>query len=533
MTKIVVIPGGFHPFHAGHLSLYKSAKEAFPDADVYVAATDDQKKRPFPFAIKEKLAKIAGVDTGHFIQVKSPFKAEEITRKYNPNQDILIFVRSEKDKNEQPKPGGTKKDGSPSYFQPYNAKHLQPFSKHGYIAYLPTVEFGPGITSASEIRAMWPTLSTKEKGKLVAQLYPNILEKNNAAKLLANIVKLLDVGMTGTEEISEGFQKDEHNLMYRYDDVSGRLKEAMISNHKERSAHSEGYRESQEAALKAAGIIRSKFDPKKFVQKQNDKWVQVFPYGKPKDETGEQVNEVSAGTALAAAGKRGLRATGKLAKVPIGAALAVASGLGSAAAELPNVSNATRKQWRDLATRAADGTVGLVKKAGTQAGKAVTNLGRAATKALGEANLEPKLAEVNHSKVYRMINALAIACVKGQTPDIRAYVEEQVKNDTFWSDYIDDATRALQMHINNKNQVDYDMPVVAVEQAVEAVAQNIVDYMENPMNFVPGNGVKRGTLHVDTSKLADAVILQAIKKVTGVDITKEDVAKGKDYISEK
>jgi len=197
------MPGGFHPFHAGHYSLYKAAKDAFPGADVYVAATNDTKKRPFPFAIKEKLAKIAGVEPGRFVQVKSPFKADEITSQYDPNKDVLVFVRSEKDKSEQPKPGGTKKDGSPAYFQPYHPRHLQPFSKHAYIAYLPTVEFGPGIRSASEIREMWPTLSVKEKGKLVAQLYPNVLDKKHPAKLLANIVKMIDMGMGAGEELSK------------------------------------------------------------------------------------------------------------------------------------------------------------------------------------------------------------------------------------------------------------------------------------------------------------------------------------------
>jgi cytidyltransferase-like protein len=210
MKQIVIMPGGFHPFHAGHASLYNSAKQAFPNSDVYVAATNDQKKRPFPFAIKEKLAKIAGVDPGHFVQVKSPFKADEITKNYDPNKDILVFVRSEKDKNEQPKPGGTKKDGSPAYFQPYNSKNLKPFSKHAYIAYLPTVEFGPGIKSASEIREMWPTLSVKEKGKLVAQLYPSVLDKKHPAKLLANIVKMIDMGMGEQEGVAEGKMKPTH-----------------------------------------------------------------------------------------------------------------------------------------------------------------------------------------------------------------------------------------------------------------------------------------------------------------------------------
>ena len=98
MSTIVVMPGGFHPFHAGHASLYQSALEAFPGAEVYVAATNDTKTRPFPFAIKEKLAKVAGVKPGHFVQVKSPFQPREITSNFDPEQDVLIFVRSEKDK---------------------------------------------------------------------------------------------------------------------------------------------------------------------------------------------------------------------------------------------------------------------------------------------------------------------------------------------------------------------------------------------------------------------------------------------------
>jgi hypothetical protein len=194
------MPGGFHPFHAGHAALYQSAVKAFPNAEVYVAATNDTKTRPFPFAIKEKLAKLAGVAQGHFIQVKSPFKSEEITSHYNPNEDVLIFVRSEKDKTEQPKPGGTKKDGNPAYFQPWTGKNLQPFSKHAYIAYLPTVEFGPGIKSATEIRNAWPNLDDRRKTAMVMSLYP-VTQKN--PKLAANVVKMLDMGMGGQEGVAE------------------------------------------------------------------------------------------------------------------------------------------------------------------------------------------------------------------------------------------------------------------------------------------------------------------------------------------
>lgn len=194
------MPGGFHPFHAGHYALYQSAVKAFPDAEVYVAATNDQSERPFPFALKEKLAKLAGVAPGHFVQVKSPFQAKEITQHYNPEQDVLIFVRSEKDKNESPKPGGIKKDGTPAYFQPWTGKDVQPFSKHAYFAYLPTVKFGPGITSATEIRKAWPTLDDRRKTAMVMSLYP-ATQKN--PKLAQNVVGMFDQVMGGQVEESE------------------------------------------------------------------------------------------------------------------------------------------------------------------------------------------------------------------------------------------------------------------------------------------------------------------------------------------
>lgn len=201
MATIVIMPGGFHPFHAGHYALYRSAVEAFPDADVYVAATSDTSTRPFPFPVKAKLAKLAGVPANRFVQVKSPFRADEITARYNPEQDVLIFVRSEKDAGSPPRPGGTKKDGSPSYLQPWTGKDVEPFARHAYMAYLPTVEFGPGIKSATEIRSAWPQLDDRRKTAFVMSLYP---KTQNNPKLAANVVGLLDAAI-GTLEENQGW----------------------------------------------------------------------------------------------------------------------------------------------------------------------------------------------------------------------------------------------------------------------------------------------------------------------------------------
>jgi len=204
MKKIVVLPGGYHPYHAGHYSLYKAAEEKFPDADIYLAATNDTKTRPFPFEIKKKLAQLAGVNPDQFVQVKSPFKAEEITQKYDPERDVLIFVRSEKDRSEQPKPGGTKKDGTPSYFQPYETDNLESFNKHAYIDYLPTIEFGPGIKSATEIRNSWPRLNDKQKLAMVMSLYP-ATQKNK--KLAGVAVKMLDAGILDDSLTEQGVEE--------------------------------------------------------------------------------------------------------------------------------------------------------------------------------------------------------------------------------------------------------------------------------------------------------------------------------------
>jgi hypothetical protein len=201
MSTIVIMPGGFHPFHAGHAALYQSAVQAFPGAQVFVAATNDTSNRPFPFAIKEKLAKLAGVAPGHFVQVKSPFRAEEITAQFDPERDRLIFVRSEKDADKQPLAGGVKKDGSLAYLQPLaGQQNIRPFKEHAYMAYLPTVEFGPGMTSATEIRTAWPTLNEKRKQALVMSLYP---KTQTNPKLAATVVKMLDTALGEEQSVAE------------------------------------------------------------------------------------------------------------------------------------------------------------------------------------------------------------------------------------------------------------------------------------------------------------------------------------------
>jgi hypothetical protein len=198
MKKIVIVPGGFHPWHGGHTALYNAARTAFPSAEVFVASTDDTAERPFPFRVKKILAQAAGVPGNRFIQVKSPFRAQEITQMYDPDETQLIFVRSEKDREEMPQSGGVKKNGELAYLQPYKRNGLEPMSSHGYMAYLPVAQFGGGMTSATEIRVKWPKMRNEQKIKLIKELYPSTADNNAAA---VKLVEILDSVLgSGIEE---------------------------------------------------------------------------------------------------------------------------------------------------------------------------------------------------------------------------------------------------------------------------------------------------------------------------------------------
>ena len=199
MKKLVIIPGGFHPFHAGHMALYRSVVEKYSNADVYVAATDDKSTRPFPFELKQKLANLAGVPVNRFIQVKSPFQAKEITQMYDPDDTVLIFVRSEKDATSQPQPGLIKKDGTPGYLQAYKVRDRDPMSKHGYMDYMPTVQFS-GMTSATEIRNKWPNMDEHEKANLIATLYPATKNRPGSAD---KVIEIFNTVLGSEEKVEE------------------------------------------------------------------------------------------------------------------------------------------------------------------------------------------------------------------------------------------------------------------------------------------------------------------------------------------
>ena len=58
-----------------------------------------------------------------------------------------------------------------------------------YMTYMPVEQFGPGMTSATEIRTKWPDMRNDQKLNLVGVLYPNYA---NNEKQLQKLVDIID-----------------------------------------------------------------------------------------------------------------------------------------------------------------------------------------------------------------------------------------------------------------------------------------------------------------------------------------------------
>jgi cytidyltransferase-like protein len=182
---VVIYPGRFHPFHKGHASVYNKLKKDFPFADIFISTSDktNPENSPFEYEEKKKMIQSAGIDQNNVEQTRNPYLAKEIIDRFNLDETKVIFAVSEKDM-EGDKPRfkfGTKKDGSPSYFQPFTSVGESEFaSKHGYITTLPTMDFkilGKDIRSASEIRNIYKNSDEKGRRELIIDLYGSMDEE--------------------------------------------------------------------------------------------------------------------------------------------------------------------------------------------------------------------------------------------------------------------------------------------------------------------------------------------------------------------
>jgi hypothetical protein len=89
------------------------------------------------------------------------------------------------------------------------------------MAYLPVAQFGPGMTSATEIRAKWPEMTPEQKTALLKTIYPGIATNSTAINKLIEIMdSVLSTATAESVEFVNDFDESEVPLL---DSVVGDL----------------------------------------------------------------------------------------------------------------------------------------------------------------------------------------------------------------------------------------------------------------------------------------------------------------------
>ena len=88
-TIVAIYPGRFQPMGAHHAQAFNWLRGKFKDAFIATSNKVAAPKSPFSFSEKKKIIKSHGISKVK--QVKSPYKAEEILKKYKPETTAAVF----------------------------------------------------------------------------------------------------------------------------------------------------------------------------------------------------------------------------------------------------------------------------------------------------------------------------------------------------------------------------------------------------------------------------------------------------------
>jgi len=208
---IAIYPGRFQPFGKHHAAAFKWLQTQFGAPNCYIATSNvvDTPKSPFSFKEKADIISHYGFND-EVVQTKNPYKAEEILSNMNPEDTAVVFLVGQKDMQDDPrfamKP---RKDGNPSYFQPYdkNKQALQGFDKHGYLVVAPHVSIaipGFGEMSGTTLRKV---LGEKKPRLQKEKIFKDIFgwyDKNTATMIFDKLESLQE---SKINPIAEMFKK--------------------------------------------------------------------------------------------------------------------------------------------------------------------------------------------------------------------------------------------------------------------------------------------------------------------------------------
>ena len=179
---IAILPGRFQPFGKHHAATFMWVQNKFGAPNSFIATSDIVDPFQNPFSFNEKKAIISAYGYGNrVVNVKNPYKAEEITAKFNPEDTAVVFIVGQKDLERLNVGNG--------YFLKYPGpnKPLKPLSENGYVMIAPHISLnvpGYGEMSGTQLRKALGDTSVprEEKKKLFKDVFGWYSEK------LANII---------------------------------------------------------------------------------------------------------------------------------------------------------------------------------------------------------------------------------------------------------------------------------------------------------------------------------------------------------
>ncbi len=239
MKILAIYSGRFHPVHRGHLASFKQLAKTFGLENTFLAISSKQEQPDSPFSAKDraKMAIVLGIPKDHILYASQPYSSEEYMKKfetmgYDPEHTIMIFGVSKKDMTEDPRFSfEPKKDGSPSYFQPYTGKRLKSVNKHAYIYATEIGEFpiaGRIMKDASVIRAAYSGANTHNKLRILTDLYGKAAQQmkpifDNNLVVTENIKRLI-------KEIKPMLNEATFEQKVKFAKLLGEAKKTLLEN---------------------------------------------------------------------------------------------------------------------------------------------------------------------------------------------------------------------------------------------------------------------------------------------------------------
>ncbi len=210
-TVVAIYSGRFQPMGAHHAKAYQWLSNKFDVAYVGTSNKVSQPKSPFSFSEKKKIINSHGISK--VVQIRNPYKAEEILKRYDPETTAAVFMVGEKD---QSRLGG-------KYFRPWKGKAEVGYKDGAYTIIAPHVSMnvpGYGEMSGTSLRAVLgdKSLDKKEKQKIYKGIFGHLknydwivkklekLNESNIEKFIieTNFKKLLsEASVTGGSKGNE------------------------------------------------------------------------------------------------------------------------------------------------------------------------------------------------------------------------------------------------------------------------------------------------------------------------------------------